>query len=162
MVNEENGSWGHKPWRQGMKYTIVSQKQFMFLMLLKKIMIRKKLSNRNIIIVIAIFLAVVFFMFKLSEKQPASNFHIQFRGKITKITKYYRGRYDVELNINRTNKIILSDYNLGIYKEKVRVGDSLVKSNNTDCFYYKRNDIKIAESCNNILEIDTISTNGGL
>ena len=109
--------------------------------------------------VIAIFLAVVFFIFKLSEKQPLSNFNVQFRGKITKITKYYRGRYDLELNVNRTNKIILSDYDFGIYKEKVKVGDSLIKSKNTDCFYYKRNEMTIAESCNNIREIDTLSSN---
>ena len=114
---------------------------------------RKKLSNTNIIIVISIFLSVVFFMYKLSEKKPDNNYDMEFRGEITKITKYYRGRYDLELSINGTNKIILSDYDFGLYKEKIKLGDSLIKSKNIDCFYYKRKGISIAESSTNIREI---------
>ena len=92
----------------------------------------------------------------LSEKTTEHNYGVEFRGEITKITKYYRGRYDLKLSINGINKILLSDYDFELYKKKIKSGDLVIKSNNANCFYYKRKEISLAENCTNIREIDTM------
>ena len=126
---------------------------------------KKKLPNKTfiylvpykyLIFIVPLFLGAVYFMFKLSERKTVSNYNVQFRGVIIKITKYYRGRYDLELLVGDT-KIILSDYNFGEYNNKVNIGDSLIKINNTDCFYYKQSENIVAENCENIREIDTLA-----
>ena len=56
----------------------------------------------------------------LSEKTTEHNYGVEFRGEITKITKYYRGRYDLKLSMSRFNKILLSDYDFELYKKKIK------------------------------------------
>jgi di/tricarboxylate transporter len=110
---------------------------------------------KYLVVIFPLFLCAVYFMYKLSERKTVNNFNVQFRGEITKITKRSRGRYDLEVGVG-TIKIILSDYNFGQYKNKISIGDSLIKSSNTDCFYYKGIEYILAQNCSNISKIDTL------
>ena len=91
------------------------------------------------------FLIIVFSIFYFSRPAPENNLNIEFKGKITKINKQYRGRYDISLQTNEYALIII-DNHFGNYIDKIKIGDSAIKSKNTNCFFYKK-DTTLFENC---------------
>ena len=109
----------------------------------------------KIIIIFCFFTSVYLLNRKELNKIQEDYSSITFNARIIKITKQYRGRYNLELMSTDKNKILISDYNFGNYVSKINIGDSIIKSVSTNCFSYKKDSIIIFESCNkyNYIEI---------
>lgn len=114
---------------------------------------RYKLPPGLQILLIVFILTIAIISFYTGRPKPVNYFNVELYGEITAITKYYRGRYDLELKLSKGKVIILSDYSFENYKDVVKTGDSLVKQSGTNCFYYKRNGAVLAENCKSIREV---------
>lgn len=92
-----------------------------------------------------IFLIIIFF----NKPIPENNLDIQFRGKIIKLKKQYRGRYDILLQTSEFGQLEITDNHFSNYSKKIKTGDSAIKIANTNCIVYK-NDTTLFENCLNI------------
>jgi hypothetical protein len=92
-----------------------------------------------------LFLFIIFFNKPISE----DNLNIQFRGKIIKIKKQYRGRYDILLQTTEFGQLEIIDNHFSNHSGKLKTGDSAIKIKNTNCILYKKDNI-LFENCLNI------------
>jgi hypothetical protein len=108
-----------------------------------------KFKYKNAPFLLIVFPVIALFIIFFNKPIPENNLNIQFRGKIIKIKKQYRGRYDILLQTNEFGQLEIIDNYFSNHSKKVKTGDSAIKVKNTNCILYKKDTI-LFENCLNV------------
>jgi hypothetical protein len=81
---------------------------------------------------------------------PKNDLAVEFRATILKIEQHENGQYYIDLKTSYGKEFTYIDSAFNNYKDRIRVGDSVIKIINTTCFNYKRKDEVLVEACKSI------------
>ncbi len=82
--------------------------------------------------------------------KPENDLEVAFRACILKIEQQENGNYYVDVKTTNGKEFTYIDKAFDSYKDKISVGDSVIKIINTTCFDYIRKDTLIIETCKSI------------
>lgn len=82
--------------------------------------------------------------------RPENDLEVAFRACILKIEQQENGNYYVDVKTTNGKEFTFIDKAFDSYKDKISVGDSVIKIINTTCFDYIRKETLIIETCKSI------------
>jgi hypothetical protein len=89
------------------------------------------------LVALILLITAAYQLIKRSNSRTYKEVPDKFKAKIVKITKYYRGRYDLEVVEEKGISVRIMDREFTEIAEMISVGDSLIRDDFQSCPYFK-------------------------
>jgi hypothetical protein len=98
------------------------------------------------LIALILLITGAYLLIKRSNSRTYKEIPNNFKAKISRIKKQYRGRYDLEVTDGYSKSAFIRDRNFAEIVELISVGDSIIRDNDQNCPYFKSKN-QIVQRC---------------